>query len=163
MKLGKYINHMKLSQQHNHLRNNSVHKTPPLVCILSQISPVHTTPSVSAGSILVLSTQVHLGLPSGLSSSGFLTNILYEIFLPHSCYMSCPSHRLWIDQSYYTWRRVQVMKLIVMQISSPSGHFMPLHSKYSPQHSVLKHLQFFVPPLMLETKLQTYREPQEKL
>jgi hypothetical protein len=31
--------------------------------------------------------------------------------LPHSCYMPCPSHPPWLDHFYYTWRRVQFMKL----------------------------------------------------
>jgi hypothetical protein len=28
--------------------------------------------------------------------------------LPHLCYMPCPSHPPWLDNSNYTWRRVQV-------------------------------------------------------
>jgi hypothetical protein len=30
------------------------------------------------------------------------------------CYMPCPSHPPWFDHSNYTWRRVQVMKLLIM-------------------------------------------------
>jgi hypothetical protein len=38
--------------------------------------------------ILILSTNLHLGLPSGLFPSGFPTNILHAfLFSPHSCYM----------------------------------------------------------------------------
>jgi hypothetical protein len=29
--------------------------------------------------------------------------------------MPCPPHRPWLDHSNYTWRRVQVMKLLIMQ------------------------------------------------
>jgi hypothetical protein len=50
--------------------------------------------------------------------------------LPHSCYMSRPSHPSWLDHSNYTWRRVQVMKLLIMQFSPISCHFIPLWSKY---------------------------------
>jgi hypothetical protein len=32
--------------------------------------------------------------------------------LPHLCYMPSPSHPPWHDHSNYTWRRVQVMKLL---------------------------------------------------
>jgi hypothetical protein len=45
------------------------------------------------------------------------------------------------DHSNYTRRRVQVMKLLIMQFSPTSCHFIPLRSKYSPQHPVLKHPQ----------------------
>jgi hypothetical protein len=54
--------------------HHRVHKSPPLVPILSQIDPVHT---ISLRSILILSTHLRLGLPSGLFPSGFPTNILY--------------------------------------------------------------------------------------
>jgi hypothetical protein len=53
-----------------------VHKSPPLVTILSQIDPFHATPSYLR-SILILSTHLHLGLPNGLFPSGLPTKILY--------------------------------------------------------------------------------------
>jgi hypothetical protein len=28
--------------------------------------------------------------------------------------MPCPSHSPWLDHSNFTWRRVQVMKLLIM-------------------------------------------------
>jgi hypothetical protein len=34
---------------------------------------------------------------------------------PCACYMPCPSNRHWLDFSNCTWRRVQVMKLLIMQ------------------------------------------------
>jgi hypothetical protein len=55
--------------------------------------------------------------------------------------MPCPLHCSWLDHSYYTWRKVQIMKLLVMQFSPASYHFIPLRSKYSPQHPVLKYSQ----------------------
>jgi hypothetical protein len=39
---------------------------------------------------------------------------------PHSCYMPHPSHSSWRDNSNYTWRGVQVMKLLIMQFSPTS-------------------------------------------
>jgi hypothetical protein len=62
-------------------------------------------------------------------------------FIPHYCYMTCLSNTPWLHDSNYTWRRVQVMKLLVMQAFPPSLHFIPLQSKYSPQHTVFKHPQ----------------------
>jgi hypothetical protein len=40
--------------------------------------------------------------------------------------MPCPSHPPWLDHSNYTWRRVQVMKLLITQFSPTSRHFMTL-------------------------------------
>jgi hypothetical protein len=37
----------------------------------------------------------------------------------HSCYMSFPSQPPWFHHSNYTWRRVQVMKLLIMQLLHP--------------------------------------------
>jgi hypothetical protein len=51
---------------------------------------------------------------------------------PHSCYMLCPSHPPWLDNSNYVWRGAQVMKLIIMQFSPISGHFISLQLKNSP-------------------------------
>jgi hypothetical protein len=60
--------------------DHRVHKSPPLVPILSQFDPIHTIPSYLR-SILILSTHLHLGLPSGLFPSGFPTNILYAFLV----------------------------------------------------------------------------------
>jgi hypothetical protein len=41
---------------------------------------------------------------------------------PNSCYISCPSHPPLLDHSNYTWRRVQVVKLLIMQFSPTFRH-----------------------------------------
>jgi hypothetical protein len=48
--------------------------------------------------------------------------VLPPTFIPHSCYMTYPSHPPWLDHSNYTWRRLQVMKLLIMQFSRTSRH-----------------------------------------
>jgi hypothetical protein len=121
-----------------------VHKSPPLVPLLSQINPVHTTTS-HVTSILILSTPLCLCLPSGLFFAGFPTVIIYA-FLFSPIRATCSAHPPWLNHSNYTWRGVQVMKLLIMQFPPNSCHFIPLSSKYSLQHPVLKHPQSMVLP-----------------
>jgi hypothetical protein len=63
------------------------------------------------------------------------------IACPCACYMTCSSDPLWLDHSDYVWRRVQVMKLLIMKLSPTFYYSTLLRSKYSPQHPVLKHPQ----------------------
>jgi hypothetical protein len=101
----------------------------PLSCARSiQSIPSHSIP---LSSILILSTYLRPGLPSGPFPSGFPTNILYASSFHHSCYMPFPSDPPWLHHSNYTWRTLQVLKLI-MQFSPASCHFMSLRPKYSP-------------------------------
>jgi hypothetical protein len=72
-----------------------VHKSPPLVPILSQINPICTIPSYLR-SILILSTHLCLGLPSGLLPYGFPTNILYA-FLFSPIHATCHAHLILLD------------------------------------------------------------------
>ena len=66
------------------------HKRPPPVSILVQASPIQSISphSTSCRSILILSTHLGLGIPSGLFPSGFPTKILYNPlyspYAPHS-------------------------------------------------------------------------------
>jgi hypothetical protein len=39
------------------------------------------------------------------------------------CYTACPSHPLYLGHSNYTWWWVQVMKLLTIQFSLTSCHF----------------------------------------
>ena len=48
-----------------------IHKCPPPVLILSQLDPVHAPHPTSRRSILILSSHLRLGLPSGFFPSGF--------------------------------------------------------------------------------------------
>ena len=57
-------------------------------------SPIQSTwpQPTSWRSILILSTHLRLGLPSGLFPSGFPTRTLYAPLLPHTSHMPSPSH-----------------------------------------------------------------------
>ena len=78
------------------LWNPKVHyysrKYPPPVPIPSQLDPVHTPNTTSWRSILILSSHLHLDLPSGLFPSGFP---LYTSPLPIRA--TCPTHLILLD------------------------------------------------------------------
>jgi hypothetical protein len=48
-----------------------------------------------------------------------------------------PISPLWVDHPNNIWWSIQVTKLLIVQCSAASHHFLPLKSKYS-QHPVLK-------------------------
>jgi hypothetical protein len=52
-------------------------------------------------------------------------------YVPHTCYMRCRSYPPWSDRPNNIWWRVQIMKLLTVQFSPASWHFIPLRSKYS--------------------------------
>jgi hypothetical protein len=91
-----------------------VHKIPPLVLILTrsiQSIPPHP---ISLRPILIVSTHLRLGLPSGSFLLAFPPMARMHSSSLHLCYIFCPSHPPWLDHSNYTWRRVKVMKLLIM-------------------------------------------------
>jgi hypothetical protein len=62
-------------------------------------------------------------------------------FSLHDCYMPRPSHPPSLDHSNYMWWKVPIIKLLIIQFSPTAYHFIPLRSKYSPQHPLLKYIQ----------------------
>jgi len=73
-----------------------INKCPPSVTILRQLDPVHTPHSTSWRSILILSSYLRLGLPSGLFPSGFPTKTLYTPLL-FPIRATCPAHLILSD------------------------------------------------------------------
>jgi len=70
-----------------------VHRRLPLGCILSLINPVHFSYPVSLTSILILSSHLHPGLPSGLVPR-FQTKILYALPIPMRVTCSAQPNKL---------------------------------------------------------------------
>jgi hypothetical protein len=60
---------------------------------------------------------------------------------------TCTTYLIFLlDHFNYTWRKVGVRKLLIMQFSSTCHHFISLRAKNSPQHPVPKHTQSVLLP-----------------
>jgi hypothetical protein len=91
---------------------------------------------ISVRSILILLSHLHSALfPSGSQQKYIISHI------SHTCYMSRPPHSPRFDRPSNIWWRLSFMKLLIVQSSPAARHFLPLRSKYSPQHSVRRHRQ----------------------
>jgi hypothetical protein len=78
-----------------------------------------TSHPISLHSILILSSSLRLGLPSGLLPSGFyIKNNVFVSNISRACYMFHPSHPPKFDHPNNIWWIVQVMKLLIMRPSS---------------------------------------------
>jgi len=132
---------------------------------LIQSIPPHPT---SWRFILILSSHLHLGLPSGLFPSGFPTKNLYTP-LPSPIHATCPGHLILLD---FITRKILGEEYRSLSSSLCSFlHFprylIPLRPKYSPQHPVLKHpqptflAQFSRPSFTPIKHLSTYHKIQE--
>ena len=89
-----------------------IHNCQPHVPILSQFDPVHTPPHPTPWKpILILSSHLRLGLPSGIFPSGFPTKTLYTPLLsPISA--TCPAHLILLDfiTRNSIWWAVQIIR-----------------------------------------------------
>ena len=111
----------------------------------SPIQSIYPHPT-SWRSILILSTHLRLGLPSGLFPSDFPTKTLYtpspHPYAPHaqpiSFFSILSPTQYWVMSTDHLAPRYG--------ISSIPHYLVPPRSKYSPQHQVLKHPQLpFLP------------------
>jgi len=153
MILIKYLNDITNSIEHNlswganshsscqeipHLLSNPkvhyfVHKSKPLVPILSQIHPETPSYPISLRSILILVFHLRLSLPNCLFPSGSPTKILYS-FLISPMLATCPAQLILLDliiimifsQAYNLW-------------SSSLCSFLPLTYKYCRHYPVFRH------------------------
>jgi hypothetical protein len=47
-------------------------------------------------------------------SWGFMAEILYEFLISYVCYMPYPSYTSWFNQSNIIWRKLNIMKLLIV-------------------------------------------------
>jgi len=112
-------------------------------------------PGISWRTILILFSHISLGLPSGPFPLGCHQNPVCTSPLPHMCYMLCPSQYDHNEQ-YLVRSRDHAAPHYSFSSIPLLPH--PSHSKYPPQHPILKHPQpmLFAPLSMSQTKFDTH-------
>ena len=119
-----------------------IHKSPPPVLILCQVNPLQAPHLISWRSILISSSHLRLGFPSGLFPSDLPTKpCVCPSLLPHACDTHRLSRSFLFDHSNNVWWGEQIMKLFILQSPRLPCNFIPVRPKYLPQYHILKHPQ----------------------
>ena len=112
--------------------HHRIHKRPPPVPILRQIDPLHASQLTSRWSILILSSHLRLGLPSGLLPSGFPTKTLYAP-------LSSPTRAV-LSISFFLTLSPERYPVKSAEHKAPC-YVVPLRLTYPSQHPVLANSQ----------------------
>ena len=108
----------------------------------AQSSPYPQIPLPADPSILILSSYLRLGLPSGLFPTSFSNkHDVYPSPLPHTRYMPRPSLSFRFYHPNNIGWGVQIIKLLIMWFHSLPCYRVPLRPKYSLHRPILKDLQ----------------------
>jgi hypothetical protein len=95
----------------------------------------------------IIQPSAHRSLEWSLPFGIFNLNLVRISHLPHACYMPRPSHPPWFYHSNIIWWKLQITKFAITEFSPVSYHLIPLKSKYSPRHPVLKTPSVYILPL----------------
>lgn len=103
---------------------------------LNQMNPTQTK-------LLYLCFPIFVYIPSFRTLLRSSCKILYSFRIsPMRATYSHATHFPWLDYRNNVWLTIQIMKYLIMH-SSPTPPFLPLRSKSSPQHHILRHTLFF--------------------
>jgi len=136
--------------------HHHIHKCPPPVPVLRQISPVHT-PTSHFLKICLNIILLYYAWFFHVVSFALVSPPKPCICCPHTCYMPRPSYSSQFYHLINTGWRVRLSKLVTMYFSPLPCYLIPLRPKYSPQQPILKHPHCELPSFMpIQNSRQNY-------
>ena len=114
------------------------HSQVPATCPYPE--PARSSPHPTSWRSVLVSTHLHLGLPSVLFPPGFPAKTMYTPLLS-PIRATCPAHLIrlnFITQTLLGEQYRSLSSSLCSFLHSPC-YLVPLRPKYSPQHPILKH------------------------